>query len=50
MYTEDQLRDSNYFRQLSDMNRGGGGEGSLNVPDMIYRIKRPIEEAEKERQ
>ena len=51
--TEDQKRDINYFRTLPDMGRqdGSGGEsGSLNVPDMIERIKRPIMDAEEGRE
>jgi len=46
MTTEDQVRDSNYFRNGPDMARGGGEGGSLNVPDMIEQIKAPIRDAE----
>ena len=45
---EDQERDTNYFRNAPDMARGGGQGGSLNVPELIDRIKRPIAEAEEE--
>ena len=48
--TEDQNRDANYFRNAPDMARGGGEGGSLNVPDMIEQIKRPIAEAEQARE
>lgn len=47
--TEDQERDINYFRTAPAMERGGGEEGSLNIPEMIDRIKKPIEEAEERR-
>jgi len=50
MTTEDQARDSNYFRTAPDMARGGGEGGSLNIPQMIEQIKRPIEQAADQRE
>jgi hypothetical protein len=48
---EDDVRDTNYFRQLPDYNRGGGGnnDGSLNTPELIDRIKKVMLQGEEER-
>ena len=38
---EDDIRDTNYYRTLPDLSRGGGGNesGSINAQSLIDRIK-----------